>query len=101
MSNRLSALWLLLAVFAGYLASGPSVRADERPRRLPYLITRGETVTLVFAYGTRASGGSSVPCTITDESDSWVRCGSTDIIPSREQHWYDLTRVVEVVRQEK
>jgi hypothetical protein len=100
--NRSSALWLILGVLAGYLVSGPSLKADEKPRRLPYVTVRGETITLVFAHGTMTSGGSQMPCKVLDESDSWVRCGLPDeLSSSREQHWYDLTRVVEVVRQEK
>jgi len=102
MLNRVSALWLLLAVFAGYAASGSSVKADEEPRRLPWVVKSGETVTLVFAHGTLASDVSSIQCKVVNEIRSWVLCGSTDdFSPSGQQRWYDLTRVAEVIRTEK
>jgi hypothetical protein len=52
----------------------------------------GDTVTLTFVAGAVASGMSDVECKITGLSAIWVRCANANN-SSREQVWYDTTRV--------
>lgn len=103
MFNRVSALWLVVGLLGGYVLAGSSpVKADEKPRRLPYLINRGDKVHLTFAYGSMASGGFALECTIADMADSWLRCATTEGVGTpREQRWYDINRIVEVTKQEQ
>jgi len=106
--KRSSAVVLLAfaCLFVGHGLSGGRVSAsgDEvQKRRLPYVVQRGEHVTLTFAPSSFPSGLSSIECTVADESDMWVRCapGDASFGANREELWYDLTRVVMVKRVEK
>jgi hypothetical protein len=50
----------------------------------------------------RGSLDGRIACTVVDESAAWVRCAPPeDVAPSRQQLWYDLTRVVQVTKEEK
>jgi hypothetical protein len=103
MFNRVSALWLVLGVLGGYVVAGPSpVKADEKPRGLPYTINPGDKVQLTFAYGSIASRGYTLECTVADTRDSWLRCATPEGVGAPpEQRWYDLNRIVEITKQEQ
>jgi len=102
MLNRFAPLWLILGVVTGYAIAGPSVKAQDTAKRVPNAINQGDTVSLLFAHGTIASGEYSMTCTITAVSDSWIRCGRPDTIGGpREQPWYDVSRVVKITKQER
>src|SRR3954462_13211400 len=102
MLNRLSAICLLAAVVLGYALAGVPVRAEDPQRRFPGGINRGDKVTLQFEYGSMGTGGFSLSCTIAETYESWVRCAPSDeFTGSRDQRWYDLSRVVVVTKTER
>jgi hypothetical protein len=96
---RISAVALAIGCFlAGYAVSGYRVSAsadDVDVRRLPSGAHIGETVTLTFAAGSLASGMIDIDCKIVGLYGIWVRCvnPSNSVDSSREQVWYDTTRV--------
>jgi len=96
---RTSALVVAFGCFlAGYAVSGYRVSAspdDVDVRRLPLGMNIGDSVTLTFAVGSMASGISDIDCKITGLSGIWVRCANPNNASdsSREQVWYDITRV--------
>jgi hypothetical protein len=101
---RISAVVLAVACFlGGYAVSGYRVSAspdDVEVRRLPIGMNVGDTVTLTFATGAIASGMNDLECKVVNLSGIWVRCASANESQntSREQLWYDTTRVA-VVRK--
>ena len=96
---RISAAVFAIGCFlAGYAVSGYRVSAsadDVDVRRLPNGMSIGDTVSLTFAVGSVASGLSYMDCKIAGLSGIWVRCANPDnsVDSSREQVWYDITRV--------
>ena len=72
-------------------------------RSLPGGTNIGETVTLSFEAGAVASGMSDVRCEVTGLNGIWVRCASAknSLDSSREQIWYDITRVAIVKKAGK
>lgn len=91
---------------AGYAAAGYRVSAsadDVDVRRLPSGMNIGDTVTLSFEAGAVASGMNEVRCEIQALSGIWVRCAnaSKSLDSSREQLWYDTTRVAVVKKAER
>ena len=82
---------------AGYAVAGyrVSASADLDVRRLPSGMHIGDSVTLTFAAGTVASGTSDIDCKIAGLFGVWVRCTNPNnsLDSSREQVWYDTTRV--------
>ena len=96
---RSSADVLAIGCFlAGYAVAGYRVSAsadDVDVRRLPSGMHIGNTVTLTFAAGTVASGTSEVDCKIAGLFGIWVQCTNPNnsLDSSREQVWYDTTRV--------
>jgi hypothetical protein len=100
---RISAVVFAVGCFlGGYTVAGYRVSAspadDVAVRRLPRDMNTGDTVTLTFSGGAVASGMMDVQCRIADISGIWVRCASADnsLDSSREQVWYDTTRVTVV-----
>jgi hypothetical protein len=93
---RISAAVFAMGCFlAGYAVAGYRVSAsadDVAVRSLPGAANIGETVTLTFEAGAVASGMSDVRCEITGIYGIWVRCANSPD-SSREQVWYDITRV--------
>lgn len=86
---------------AGYAVSGYRVSAgadDVDVRRLPSGMNIGDRVTLTLAVGSVASGISDIDCKIAGLYGVWVRCANpnTSWDSSREQVWYDTTRVAVV-----
>jgi hypothetical protein len=96
---RISAAVFALGCFlAGYAVAGYRVSAsadDVDVRRLPSGMHIGDSVTLTFAAGTVASGTSEIDCKIAGLFGIWVRCTNPNnsLDSSREQVWYDTTRV--------
>jgi hypothetical protein len=102
MLNRFAPLLLIVGLVAGYAISGPPVKAQDTARRLPAGINQGDTVSLTFAHGTMSSGGYTLTCTIVGLSDSWIRCAAPENFgSSREQPWYDVSRVVKITKPER
>jgi hypothetical protein len=96
---RSSAVVCAIGCFlAGYAVAGYRVNAspgDVQVRSLPSGMNIGERVTLTFAAGSVASGMSDVDCKIAGLTGVWVQCAnvSDSRDSSREQVWYDTTRV--------
>ena len=96
---RISAMAFAIGCFlAGYAVSGYRVSAsadDVDVRRLPSGMNIGDSVTLTFAVGSVAEGMSYIDCKIAGLSGIWVRCvdPKDSVDSSREQVWYDTTRV--------
>ena len=96
---RISAVVFAIGCFlAGYAVSGYRVSAsadDVEVRRLPSGTNIGDTVTLSFEAGAVASGMNDVRCEVAGLSGIWVRCANDNksLDSSREQVWYDTTRV--------
>ena len=91
---------------AGYAAAGYRVSAsadDVAVRRLPSGMNIGDSVTLTFAVGSVASGMSDIECKIAGLSGIWVRCANPNnsLDSSRDQVWYDTTRVAIVKKVAK
>jgi hypothetical protein len=103
----MSAVVFALGCFlAGYAVAGYRVSAsadDVAVRSLPGRTNIGDSVTLSFEAGAVASGMTEVTCEITGLSGIWVRCASPGKSPdsSREQLWYDTTRVAVVKKTER
>jgi len=103
--SRLSAIALSIGcVLMGFTFANTrvSARADDVQvvRRLPYTVNSGDRVTLTYATGSFGTGPSVVECTVKAEGGGWVLCSNDDpATATRDQHWYDLTRVVEVKRE--
>ena len=96
---RISAVVFAIGCFlAGYAVAGYRVSAsadDVAVRRLPGGISMGDTITLTFAAGSVASGMNEIDCKIAGLYGIWVRCASANssLGSSREETWYDTTRV--------
>ena len=96
---RISAVVCAIGCFlTGYAVAGFRVSAspgDVQVRSLPSGTNIGERVTLMFAAGSIASGLSEVDCKVAGLAGVWVRCANANdsLDSSREQVWYDTTRV--------
>lgn len=102
MLNRWSALWLVLGAIGGYAIAGPSVTAQSGVLAYPPGILPGNTVRLTFEHGTYSTTTDSLNCTVADLQSKWIRCKAADAIQEeREQRWYSLDRVIQIMKQER
>lgn len=94
MFNRLSAVWLVVGVVAGYAAAGRSVTAQNVPANpVPPFVNPGDDVTLYLDY--ERSG--MVRCAVAEIQGIWIRCAPADKLATQaRQRWFSLNRAIEI-----
>ena len=102
MFNRASILCLVVGALAGYAAAGTPMTAQSATMLPNFMYQPGTNVLLAFKAGALSEGIAQVQCSVTEVNGDWVRCKSSDSFQEdREQRWYDMKRVVQIIKRAK
>ena len=104
MFNRVSFLCLLVGILVGYAAAGTPMTAQSANfTMLPNAVQMpGANLSLTLEAGALEERVAHVNCLVGEVSGDWVRCKSSDSFQDeREQRWYDMKRVVQIIKRER